>query len=168
MIQMVLRSSSQNIDRLVSMQCAGEVLITGGLGALGVLAALWAVLSSSAPSDNSAGSGAGSQSSGGGSRSGASGRSGSGEGSMHVRLLSRSGRPTRDALQPGSALHALLAGGSGGASGSSIRAAMVTMQRCDAAAAEEAADVLTGCGSATCTVLHAAGVLQVNLFQLSY
>jgi hypothetical protein len=136
------------MDRVIDlMYCnpAGEVLITGGLGALGILTALWAALSSS--------SSGGSSSGGGGNGSAAA--SGS---TSHIQLLSRSGRPSQDALQQGSPLHALLSGAAGGRSGVG---ASVTMRRCDAASAEEAAAALQSRSCAASTLLHAAGVLQV-------
>lgn len=128
------------------------MLITGGLGALGVLTALWAALGTSSSVTGSSGSGDDST-----AMPGTANGSGG-----HIRLLSRGGRPGRDALQPGAPLHALLSGMAGGSSGSGAPAALVTMQRCDAAAAEDAADVLRLRSSAASTMLHAAGVLQVT------
>jgi hypothetical protein len=124
------------------------VLITGGLGALGILTALWAALNSS----NGGGGGDG----GGGGSDNVAASPGS---TSHIQLLSRSGRPGRDALQHGSPLHALLSGAAGGRSGVGVS---VTMRRCDAAAAEEAAAALQGRRCAASTLLHAAGVLQVT------
>ncbi len=124
-----------------NMHCtaAGEMLITGGLGALGILTALWAALSS------------------GGGGSGSSDSAAASGSTSHIQLLSRSGRPSRDALQPGSPLRALLSGPAGR---SGVGASM-TMRRCDAASAEEAAAALRSRSCAGSMLLHAAGVLQV-------
>ena len=113
---------------------AGDVLITGGLGALGTLVAVWIA----------AGQG------GGGSSSGRSA----------IRLLGRSGRPDRRALQPGTPLHRLVTAGSGGRR--DPPAMLVTMARCDAASAEEASAATTHSEQPLATFLHAAGILQVG------
>jgi hypothetical protein len=122
---------------------AGEVLITGGLGALGILTALWAALSSSSSSSSSDGN---------------NNSVTVPDSTSHIQLLSRSGRPGRYALQHGLPLHTLLSGAAGGRSGVGT---CVMMRRCDAASAEEAAAALQSRGCAGSTLLHAAGVLQV-------
>ena len=121
---------------------AGELLITGGLGALGILTALWVALSSGSSANSNA----------------AASSTAAGGGARHIQLLSRSGRPGGDALQPGAPLHALLSGTAGGHTGVGTA---VTMRHCDAASAEEAVAALQGGSAAASTVLHAAGVLQV-------
>lgn len=83
-----------------------------------------------------------------------------GTGTSHgaaIRLLSRSGRPDPAALRPGSALYTLLAAGDSARSSSSS----VTMERCDAGTAEDAADAMRRRRRRVTTLLHAAGVLNV-------
>jgi len=134
---------------------AGEVLITGGLGSLGALIACWAA---SAENGGSGGHSGGSGGSGGKHNTDAAARTGTGTShGAALRLLSRSGRPDPAALRPGSAFYTLLAAGNSAGS----RSSSVTMERCDAGTAEDAADAMRRRRRRATTLLHAAGVLNV-------
>lgn len=121
--------------------CTGDVMITGGLGALGALVASWSAQLLH-------------------------------DGRQTLRLLSRSGRPSPSQLQRGGFLHGLLSGAAGsmtygGRSGASHgggggSGVMVTLERCDASAVEDAAAVMRRGARPVGTLLHAAGVLQVS------
>ncbi len=121
------------------------MLLTGGLGALGVLVACWVAAA------DGAGGGMG------GAFPGAQPSSCAGCCGAAIRLLGRSGRASAAALAS-PPLRALLTGGgiSGGV------ATLVTLERCDAATAEEAADAVRGRAAPLGAILHAAGVLEVR------